>query len=142
MVLRLFSATSVFLFVCLIGCGSGAPQQSCSITYPIIVTPASATLDHVATRSGNQVQFVGIGIATSPAGCPQPTDLKRLEYASWNNPDTVNIQISSALNQTNGTASCLGATNGPVTLTGTFAPITIGAASPDTAIASVTLTCK
>jgi hypothetical protein len=142
MILRLFSGMSISIAFGCIGCGSSSPQLACPVTYPVIVTPSTVTLDHMASGSENQVQFVGVGIASSPAGCPQRTDLKRLEYASWSNPDEKNIQINSSRDQTNGVATCLGATTGPVTLTGAFTPITIGAPSTDVSTATVTLTCK
>lgn len=72
MVLRSFSASILAFSIGLVGCGSSAQQQqSCPVSYPVTVTPSSATLDHMATGPGNQIQFVGVGVATSPEGCPQ-----------------------------------------------------------------------
>ncbi len=61
-------------------------------------------------------------------GCAVPTWIA-IVYGTWSNPDPTDIQISSAIDNTNGTAVCKAATNGAVTLTGTFnqlvpAPVT------------------
>lgn len=132
------------------GCGSGgtAQDQQCTVSYPLTVTPLAATLDHMSVGTANQVQFRGIAYAVSvPASCPQRTDLEALEYATWSNPDSADIQISSAYDASNGLASCINATAGAVTITGTFMPVKVGSGivgAPDglTHIVNVTLTCK
>lgn len=132
-------------YVPLLGCGGTSIKQDCGIYWILTVTPSSATVDHNAKSPLNQVQFVGVARATAPPGCPRPADLERLEYASWSNPDPTDIQISSANDSTNGTAICLNATHGPVTLTGTFAPITVNGPAgggTDKTVKSVTLTCQ
>ncbi len=125
----------------LLGCG-GSSSRNCGYYFQVTVTPQTATLDHMAASPANQIQFVGVGRATAPTGCPTPTDLERLEYATWSNPDPDDIQISSARDETNGTAVCLGQTKGPVTLAGTFTPITEAGTSTDTSVNTVTLTCR
>ena len=101
----------------------------------------------MATGKANQVQFRGIAYAVStPASCPQRTDFGALEYAMWSNPDSTDIQISSAYDDSNGVASCINSTSGAVTLTGTFMPVKIGNGTvgpPDnvTHVVNVTLTC-
>jgi len=128
------------------GCGASTPSVSCSYAYNVVVSPVNGSADHMALAPGNQIQFEGVGYGTaSPSSCPAPTDLRRLEYAAWLNPDTADIQISSANDATNGTAICLNATKGAVTLTGTFAPITAtgpAGSGTDTSVKSVTLTCQ
>ena len=132
------------------GCGSGGTpqQQQCTVSYPLTVTPLAATLDHMDAATANQIKFRGVAYAVSvPASCPQRTDLGALEYATWSNPDPTDVQISSAYDDSNGVASCVNATAGTVTLTGTFMPVKIGevtVGAPDglTHVVNVTLTCK
>lgn len=120
-------------------------KQNCNEYYFVLtVTPTSATVDHKAKSPLNQVQFIGTGRATAAPGCPRPA-LARLEYAAWSNPDPTDIQISSANDSTNGTAVCVNATNGAVTLNGTFAPVTPkgpAGSGTDTTVKSVTLACQ
>lgn len=115
--------------------------QDCRTSWVVTVTPASATLDHTASPARNTVQFIGTAVETAPKGCPVPA-LARREYASWANPEPTRIEISSARDGANGTASCLAATKGPVTLTGTFNPIGASAAASQTSTKTVTLTCN
>ena len=121
----------------LLGCGTGAPN--CTGGGLVLqVQPAAATADHKADAPGNQVHFAGTATYTAPAGCAVPA-LAVLEYATWTNPDPVNIQISSASDPTNGTAVCVGPTAGAVTLRGAFAP---GPPTTTTTLKTVTLTCR
>ena len=144
---------SFFVCICtpvsLAGCGSKAStQQQCVGSWPLTVTPMSATLDHTAAGAQNLVVFRGVARATLPAGCPQTTDLEALVYASWSNPDPTDIQISSADDSTNGQASCLHATSAAVTLTGTFSNYTapdgtvVGTPADLTYVVGVSLACK
>lgn len=124
------------------GCGvSPAAQNPCAISFPLVVTPLSATADHMAAPPGNQAQFTGTARATAAPGCPVPA-LAMREYATWTNPDPTDITISSATDSANGTATCKSATSGPVTLTGLFSPQVVSGPAPATTEASVTLTCK
>lgn len=126
------------------GCGSSSGGGSCAVTYPLRVTPRTATVDSSTKPPANQVQFTGIAVATAPPGCPVP-QLARAEYAAWTNPDPAAIQISSAGDSTNGTAVCLGPTHGAVTLTGLFTPASPGVppgTGPDAQSATVQLTCQ
>lgn len=140
----LWSFTLPLCMACLVGCAGTSPD-SCTTTFQLRVSPESATVDHTATPPGNQVQFQGAAFATASApSCPVPA-LARLEYAAWTNPDPDDIQISSANDSTNGTATCVSATNGPVILTGTFAPVTVtgpAGSGTDTTTQTVSLTCK
>lgn len=137
--LLLLCAVSTFA---LEACGS-APQN-CSSALVVTVTPSTATLNHKAPASQNRIQFVGIARAIASPGCPESA-LALREYASWSNPAPDSIQISSARDSTNGTAVCIDATQGPVTLTGTFSPVVVSGSpsgATDTSIHSVTLTCE
>ena len=123
------AAPSLMAAIC--GCAAGAGTANCSLTTVITVNPTVATVSHAATPPANQVQFIGAGGYAAPSGsvnCAVPA-VAWIEYGTWTNPDPDDIQISSASDNTNGTAVCEKATSGPVTLTGTFtdrlpAPVT------------------
>lgn len=117
------------------GCAGNA-SIGCSDSIVLTVSPSSATADHSAAPPGNQVQFIGVVRYTAPPGCAAPA-LAVIAFATWSNPDSADIAISSANDSTNGTAVCKAPTNGAVTLTGAFS---IGSPSPTTK--SVQLTCK
>lgn len=111
----------------------------CELGTQVTVSPTSATANHAAASPGNQAQFVGRGsyvVLTPGKSCGIPA-IVWSPYGTWSNPDPTAIQISSANDSTNGTAVCSAATNGPVTLTGTF---TQGLTTPVTK--SVQLTCE
>jgi hypothetical protein len=104
------------------GCGGSAGTARCTLTTVINVNPTSATVSHAATPPTNQVQFIAAGGYAAPAGsenCAIPA-IAWIEYGTWSNPDPNDIEISSASDNTNGTAVCEAATKGAVTLTGTF----------------------
>jgi hypothetical protein len=129
----------------LCGCAASVGTTvSCNNTWTLTVSPNVATTSHSAQAPANQVQFTGIYHPVAVAGCPVPT-VEELEYASWTDPDTIDIQISSANDATNGTAVCKGPTNGAVTLTGVFSPILVngpaGGGTPQTT-ETVQLTCQ
>jgi len=144
MKLVLCSTVAIFL-ACVCGCAVAPPSTTgCSDTFALTVTPNVATASHTAQTPANQVQFTGINRDNAAAGCPL-SNVEELEYASWTNPDTINIQISSANDVTNGTAVCKGVTSGAVTLTGVFSPILpngpAGGGTPQTT-ETVQLTCQ
>lgn len=128
--IRAFLAAGLIaVFNAAIGCGgNGSISGNCTLTTVITVSPTSATVNHAAAPPANQVQFIGVGRFTAPPGCAAPA-LAFLVYGTWSDPDPTDITISSANDSTNGTAECKSATNGAVTLTGTFdqlvpAPVT------------------
>jgi hypothetical protein len=129
--------------VSIIGCAAGTTPPDCSGLYILKVSPTAATADHSAAAPGNQAQFQGAygAFGTAPAGCAA-TALSLKEYATWQNPDPLNISISSAVDETNGTAVCTGTTAGAVTLTGSFTPNVISGPAPAPTIKTVTLTCR
>ncbi len=127
--IRAYLALGLFLAItALCGCG-GTSATKCNTTVVISVNPTTATVDHTAAPPANQVQFVANAQPFSDQpGCAVPTWIA-IVYGTWLNPDPTDIQISSAIDNTNGTAVCKAATNGAVTLTGTFnqlvpAPVT------------------
>jgi len=140
----IFCGTVAICLGCLCGCAAlPASNSGCTETYVLTVSPNVATTSHSAPFPTNQVQFTGLVRPTAPQGCPVPTYVLQ-DYASWSNPDPIDIQISSANDATNGTAVCKGPTNGAVTLTGTFAAVlggTSGNGIPQTT-ETVQLTCQ
>ena len=123
------------------GCGVPATSAGCTNSYRLMVSPTSATADHNAAAPGNQVQFSGASAIIAPAGCAAPAVMVP-EYATWDNPDPINIQISSARDATNGIAVCKGVTSGAVTLTGHFSAASTSLGNPPAETATVQLTCK
>jgi hypothetical protein len=143
---RMVSLTCLLaLAACLGGCGGASMSDCGGYFFVVTVTPTSAVVNHLASPPKNQIQFHATGRATAPPGCGFPADLEVVEYAAWSNPDSKDIQISSANDSTNGTAVCLNATNGSVTLTGTFSPSSPdypAGSGQDKSVKTVTLTCQ
>ncbi len=115
----------VVVSVCaLAGCGS-APGSGCKVTgfslgigsqTPVIA--GSYVADHRAASPGNSVAFTAGEGALSGPGCATPQHLA-LVPAQWTVADPTNVSISSADDATNGVATCLGATDGPVKVSAT-----------------------
>ena len=100
------------------------------------VLPVTATADHTAKPPGNQVQFRPQVVDNYPAGCPVPALVPVIDDAIWTSSDPINVQISSAVGQTNGVATCVGATNGAVTITAK------SAATGNALYGTASLTCQ
>ena len=115
--------------------GCGAQSPNCVLTNVFKVGPLTATADHSAAPPGNQQQFTAGLFPTAAPFCPIPLDVARLTPI-WTNPDPLAISISSAQNTTNGLATCLTATTGPVTLSATIGK------GQNVHTKTVTLTCK
>ena len=116
--MRMQALWSVAVFLAglgLLGCGTAAPN--CDSQLVFAVSPATGTADHAAKAPGNQQQFQDVGsYRAAKPGCAVPA-LAVLQQADWTVSDPVNVSISSAKDGTNGLATCLGATPGPVTVT-------------------------
>lgn len=121
----------------LTGCAvSGSTGTTCSTTLVMNITPTSATADHTLPAPGNQVRFQTVVAPTAPDGCALPAFLLAAT-PTWTNPDPKDISIDSSSNPgTNGLATCMGATSGPITLTATFG------VGDTTLTQTTTLTCK
>jgi hypothetical protein len=92
--------------IALVGC-AGAASTPCTSTE--VMSPAAASADHAATAPANSVQF-SVGAAAQP-GCA----VSALVYLpTLTTSDPVNVSVA-----TQGIATCIGATDGPVTLTDT-----------------------
>lgn len=125
------------LSVLLAGCGAAPP--SCTVVgLNLGVMPAvgqSAVADHMATAPGNQVQFYAYPQEELKGDCAVPAVLGPAP-ATWTVSDNVNVKISSAKDQTNGLATCVGATAAPATVTATVTQAGF------TASATATISCK
>jgi len=130
--------TVLFGSIPLAGCAvSASTSQECASGITMKVTPASAAADHSQAAPGDQVRFQAVVTPTSSPGCATPA-WAMTATPTWANPDPKDISIDSSSDTSkNGLATCLGPTNGPVTLTATF---TLGTNPP--ASQAVTLTCK
>jgi hypothetical protein len=115
----------------LAGCGN---HQDCALT-ALTVAPPSASADHIAAAPGNQIQF--FAGASSSKGCALAACMNCWGQ-TWSVSDPVNVSISNGVND-NGTATCLGTTNGPVTITATTQ---VAGKSAHTLTATSTLTCR
>lgn len=129
-----FRLASLVVALPLVAVACGGSQQNCDLT-ALSILPASATADHAISSPGNQVQFSagpvtkGVCVAGACVNCWGQT---------WTTSDSVNVSISNDASD-NGTATCLGSTNGAVTITAK-APV-VGKSS-QTVTGTATLTCR
>jgi hypothetical protein len=117
------------------GCGAVSQGAQCTSALQMSVGPATGTADHAAPAPGNQQVFTAFTGEKPQVGCPISNVVLEV-FPAWTSSDPLDITISSANDKTNGTATCTGSTNGPVTLTAVLG----SGASELTATAS--LTCK
>jgi len=125
---------SIVVTAVLVSAGCGSSQHNCDLT-AFSVSPASTTADHAVSAPGNQVQFIAGPVTKgqcAAGGCINCWG------QTWTVSDPVNVSISNN-DSDNGTATCLAATNGAVTITAT-APVP--GKSTQTIIGTATLTCK
>jgi len=137
--MRIALLTSVFCASLLLtGCAVNASTgQQCTNGLAMSISPASATADHAQTAPANQVKFQATVSPTASPGCAVPNWVMTAA-PTWTNPDPKNISIdSSSDTSANGVATCLGTTNGPVTLTASYTM-----PSEPMVTQTVTLTCK
>jgi len=125
-------ASLVAAFVVSLGCGSS--QQNCDLT-AFSVLPSSGTADHAVSSPGNQIQFFATPVTKGQCASAACVNCWG---QTWTVSDTVNVSISNN-GIDNGTATCVGATNGAVTITAT-APVS--GKSTKTVTGTATLTCK
>jgi hypothetical protein len=108
----------ILFSVCVLPLAGCAAMPDCS--HPTVtssVIPLTATADHTAKPPGNQVHFGPQVIDNYPAGCAVPALVPVIDDAIWTSSDPINVQISNAVDSTNGLATCVGATVGAVTIT-------------------------
>jgi hypothetical protein len=135
-------AAEVALLVCGCAGASGPSSAGCPTSFVIDVTPAEGTADHMSAAPGNQVVFTDTGNSPTPG---QPTGGTNCAYpqvvstVTWKSSDSANVQLvtpSAPLGGATVTATCVGATDGPVTITAS--QMATGLQGTGTA----TLTCK
>ena len=112
---------------------SGKSLPSCVVA--LTVSPETASADHQATPPGNQVKYQAAYGPTAESSCKFPTVM--VKNATWTSSDPTDVQVSSAPGDTNGLATCTGATSGAATLTASYTPT--GAAA---VAGTATITCK
>ena len=117
--MRLQSLLGALLCVCVASCGGGGP---CTVI-GLNVTPKNSTANHSAASPGNAIQFFATTVV--PSGCvntANASDAQSLPRVTWSVSDPVNVSISNTLDGTAGTATCLNATAGAITVTASFPP--------------------
>lgn len=125
---------SLFVAAFLISAGCGDINRTCALT-GLTVNPSSATADHALAAPGNQVQFFAGPVVKGQCAIAACINCSG---QAWTVSDPVNVSISNNATD-NGTATCLGATNGAVTVTAT-APVSKN--STQTVTGTAALTCK
>ena len=118
----------------LLSCGNGG--VFCFFNSVNVSATASSTADHSAIAPGNQVHFVAFGSGLT-AGCVAAQS--NLMNVTWSVSDAPNVTISNAKDTTFGVATCVNASNGPVTVTATL-PSDLN--NGTTAKGTSTMTCK
>ncbi|SRR5579859_1734290 len=126
------SIMGLLLPAALIGCG-GKSAIICTIN-SISVSPATATVNHLAAPPGNTQQFSAFQ-ASAPSGCS--FQLSNLRTATWSVSDPVNVSISNVQDNTYGVATCKNATPGAVTVTAT-----VPAGNGTNVTSTASLTCN
>lgn len=108
---------------CVLLAGCGAAPPTCTVTgLNLSVSTLGeqpAVADHMAPAPGNQVQFYAFPQEQLKGDCAVPAVMASAQ-ATWTVSDSVNVKISSAKDQTNGLATCVGATAAPATVTATL----------------------
>ena len=112
------------------GCG----HQDCR-SIGLSVSPPSATADHTAAAPGNEAQFFASAVVRN--GCATAACVN-CSGQTWTVSDPGNVSISNNAND-NGTATCLGTTNGAVTVTAT---VSATRGSKHTLTQTAMLTCR
>ncbi|MBZ5494719.1 MAG: hypothetical protein LAO76_27675 [Acidobacteriia bacterium] len=131
---KLLFAGACLLSLVAMGCGGKSPiTLACKIT-AINVFPATAAISHTAPPPGNAQHFDAFASAVTP-GCV--VSQSNLTTGTWAVSDNTNVSISNVQGATFGTATCNGATSGPVTVTATV-PAGDGSSVSNTA----SLTCN
>ena len=112
----------------------------------MVIHPLDAAADSSANAPANQQSFqasVAIQVVQQGDGSCPLSALRTAVHPAWANPDPDHLTISSADDATNGLATCIGATAGPVTLTATLpAGSTALGTTTKTLIATAQLVCK
>ena len=125
---------SLVVAAVLISAACGGIRQNCNLT-ALLVSPSSSIVDHAVSAPGNRVQFFAGPVTKGQCAIVACVNCWG---QTWTVSDPVNVSISNDATD-NGTATCLGATNGAVTITAT-APVS--GKSAQTVTGTATLTCQ
>lgn len=131
---NLLRLASLVATAVLVSAGCGGTQQNCDLK-ALSVSPSSGTADHAVSSPGNQVQFVAGPVTKGQCAVAACVNCWG---QTWTVSDPANVSISNNAND-DGTATCLGATNGAVTITAT-APVS--RKTTQTVDGTATLTCR
>jgi hypothetical protein len=123
----------LLVLLAVVGCGGSPKSPGCFIT-GMNVSPATATVNHVAAAPGNSQQFAAFE-TSAPDGCAFA--LSSLQTVTWTVSDTVNASISNTHDATYGVATCIHAAVAPITVTATTPP-----SNPVQVTAAAPLTCN
>ncbi len=126
-------ALAVFGFiVVLTSCGG----NTCELV-ALRVTPTTATANHLAVPPNNQVRFAANG--DYRGSCVLPTCVDCLPGVTWSVSDPANVSLAPSQSGISAiVATCVGQTNGTVTLTATAT----GTTSQKAVTGTATLTCQ
>jgi len=119
-----FTIALALALVQLSGCGSNPNPcvygTSISILSDTNHVPVTGSADHSAAPPGNQFQFRAEGSAYIVSGdhCAVPAVIGPVNL-NWTSSDPTDVTMDSSDSDTNGTATCVNATTGSVTVTGT-----------------------
>jgi len=131
---KLLTVAILFVAGVLICASCGSNQPNCDLT-ALSVTPSSTTADHAVSAPGNQVQFVASPVTKGQCAAGACVNCWG---QTWTVSDPVSVSISNE-SLDNGAATCLGKTNGAVTVTAT-APK--ASRSTQTVSGTAKLTCQ
>jgi hypothetical protein len=81
--------------------------------------PVTGAADHSAAPPGDRFQFQAVGGEYVVSGHCAVTALVGPVNLNWTSSDPADITMDSSPGTANGTATCVNATNGSVTVTGT-----------------------
>jgi len=131
---RSITLVSLFVAAALMCVACGNTQENCEFS-GLSVTPSSGTADHALSAPGNQMQFAAAPVTKGQCAAGACVNCWG---QTWTVSDPVNVSISNE-SVDNGIATCLGKTNGAVTVTAT-APV--ASKSTKTVSGTATLTCQ
>jgi len=133
---KCFMFAALLIAAVMLYAGCGTTNHDCSLT-AFSISPSTATADHTAAAPGNSVPFFAGPVL--PKGCVVAIPAcVNCWGQTWTVTDSVNVSISNNPSD-NGTATCLGATSGAVTVT---ASLSVAGKSTRTVTGSASLTCK
>jgi hypothetical protein len=114
-------AAGVVLLLC--GCAGAGSSAGCPTSFVINLSPGEGTADSSSAAPGNQVVFMDAGNSATPGQPASGTECvsnNLVSSVTWKSSDSVNVQLVTSPTPLGGmttTATCVGATTVPVTIT-------------------------